>query len=379
MHTDLLKELLLEAAPSGHEARATQRWRAEAQTFADQVSQDSYGNVYAELNPPPVGTPGSTAPSRPIALMAHLDEIGLMVTHVADDGIISFAGIGWWDPQVLVGQRVRLLAEGGDIIGVVGKVAIHLMNEADKLRASTLAGLWIDTTLIPEDARRRLPTGTVGVLEQPPLEQDGHLIARALDNRAGAFIVLEVLRELKARRVTRHVVAVATVEEELGFFGAQVSGYRLNPAAAIVVDGLHDTGQPGVGDSRYGRVRFGSGANLAVGSRLDARLLGQLKRAADEHGIPYSLSARPERSDTDADGLALARAGIPTALVSLPLRNVHTPSEMVRLSDVQACIDLLVAWVCALPEGAPPVPDLELWPSEEPGEERSHADPGERS
>jgi len=302
-----------------------------------------------------------------------------MVTHVADDGVVSFVGIGWWDPQVMVGQRVRLLAQGGDVIGVVGKVAIHLLDAAGQLRASTVAGLWIDTTLSPEDAQRRLPTGTVGVLEQPPLEQDGHLIARALDNRAGAFIVLEALRELRARQVTRHVVAVATVEEELGFFGVQVSGYRLNPAAAIVVDGLHETGQPGVGDARYGRVRFGSGANLAVGARLDARLLGQLKRAAEEHGIPYSLSARPERSDTDADGLALARAGIPTALVSLPLRNVHTPSEMVRLSDVQACIDLLVAWVCALPEGAPPVPDLELWPSEEPGEERSHADPGERS
>ena len=369
MRTDLLKELLLQAAPSGHEARATRRWRTEAQTFADVVRQDAYGNVYAELNPPPADPSGSAAPSRPIALMAHLDEIGLMVTNVADDGVVSFVGIGMWDPQVLVGQRVRLLAEGGDVIGVVGKLAIHLMDAADQLRASTIAGLWIDTTLSPEDARRRLPTGTFGVLEQPPTEQDGHLIARALDNRAGAFIVLEALRELGRLGVRHHLVAVGTVEEELGFFGAQVSGYRLNPAAAIVVDGLHETGQPGVGDARYGRVRFGSGANLSVGARLDARLLGQLKKAADEHGIPYSLSARPESSETDNDSLALVRAGIPTALVSLPLRNVHTPSEMVRLSDVQACIDLLVAWVCGLPEDAPPVQELESWSGEGPSDD----------
>lgn len=350
MNTDFLKALLSEAAPSGHEERAAAVWRAEAETFADRVWADDYGNVYAEIHPPDSPQPEV----RPIALTAHLDEIGLMVTHIDEGGLIAFAGIGWWDPQVLVGQRVRLLAAEGDLIGVIGKLAVHLMEPAEATRAVRMPDLWIDVPLDEAELRRRVPTGTVGVLEQAPLEVGGHLIARALDNRAGAFIVLEALRRLKAAGVARRVVAVATVEEELGFFGAQVSGHALNPAAAVIVDGLHETGQPGVGDRRYGRVRFGSGANLAVGARLSRRLLDQLVRVAREQDIAHSLSARPEATGTDNDQLALARAGIPTAQLSLPMRYVHSPSEMVCLSDVGACTDLIVAWAGRL--GA----DLEL-------------------
>ena len=343
MNLDFFKALLTAAAPSGYEARAANVWTAEAQGFADRVHEDHYGNVYAEINPPAEGQE-----SRPIALMGHLDEIGLIVSHVNDKGLIAFLGIGGWDPQVLVGQRIRLLAQDGDVLGVIGKKAIHVMDEFDRKKASKLEDLWIDTGLELDEVKRRIPVGTVGVIEQPPIEQNGHLISKALDNRAGAFIVLEALRAMKAAGVTAHVVAVGTSQEEIGCFGAQVSGYRLDPAAGVVVDVTHETLQPGVDEKKYGAVPFGSGANLSVGAMISPVISRQMQEVGRAQEIPFTLSASPRYTGTDADTLALVRAGVPLAVVSIPNRYMHSPSEMVRLSDVQACIDIIAAWAGSL-------------------------------
>ena len=342
MNLDFFKSLLTAAAPSGYEARAAQVWKAEAETFADRVHEDHYGNVYAEINPPAEGE------GRPIALMGHLDEIGLMVSHIGDKGMIAFLGIGGWDPQVLVGQRIRLLAEEGDILGVIGKKAIHVMEGDERSKASKLEDLWIDTALDTDEVRRRIPVGTVGVIEQPPIEQNGHLISKAIDNRAGAYIVLEALRAMKAAGVKAHVVAVGTSQEEIGCFGAQVSGYRLNPVAGVVVDVTHETTQPGVSEKKYGVAPFGSGANLAVGAMVSPVILRQMQAVAKAREIPTTLSANPRYTGTDNDSLALVRAGVPTAVVSIPNRYMHSPSEMVKLSDVQACVDIIAGWAESL-------------------------------
>nr|WP_229775890.1 M20/M25/M40 family metallo-hydrolase [Deinococcus ruber] len=343
VNLDFLKALLTAAAPSGCEARASAIWTQEAQGFADHVHEDHYGNVYAEINPPAAGTD-----SQPIVLMGHIDEIGLMVSHIDDKGMLAFMGVGGWDPQVLVGQRIRLLADEGDILGVIGKKAIHVMEGDERSKASKLEDLWIDTALDVEEVKRRISVGTVGVIEQPPLEVNGHLISKALDNRAGAFVVLEALRAMKAAGVTRHVVAVGTSQEEIGCFGAQVSGYRLNPSAGVVVDVTHETNQPGVNEKKYGVVPFGSGANLAVGSMVNPVILRQMKAVAAKTGVAYTLSANPRYTGTDNDTLALVRTGVPAAVVSIPNRYMHSPNEMVRLSDVQACIDIIAGWVGSL-------------------------------
>jgi len=343
VNLDFLKALLLAAAPSGYEARAASVWKAEAEGFADRVSEDHYGNVYAEINPPADG-----AESRPLALMGHLDEIGLIVSHIDDKGMLAFLGIGGWDGQVLVGQRIRLLAEEGDILGVIGKKAIHVMEGDERTKASKLEDLWIDTALSLEDVKRRIPVGTVGVIEQPPIEQNGHLISKAIDNRVGAFIVLEALRAMKAAGVKAHVVAVGTSQEEIGCFGALVSGYKLDPSAGVVVDVTHETNQPGVNEKKYGVVPFGSGANLSVGAMVSPVIVRQMQTVAKAREIPFTLSASPRYTGTDGDSLALVRAGVPIAVVSIPNRYMHSPSEMVRLSDVQACIDIIAGWAESL-------------------------------
>ena len=248
INRDFLFRLLAQAAPSGYERRAADVWKAEAGSFA-RVSEDHYGNVYAEVGP-------EGAPT--IALMGHLDEIGLIVSHVSSEGWISVLGVGGWDPQVLVGQRIRLLAPGGDIIGVIGKKAIHVMEQDERSKASKLEDLWIDIGRPGDEVKELVPVGTYGVIEQPAIMVGTKVVSRAIDNRIGAFIVLEALRKVKDFAHKYRVVAVGTAQEEIGVFGAHVSGYRLDPAAGIVVDVTHETDQPGVSVKKYGVSPFGS-------------------------------------------------------------------------------------------------------------------------
>lgn len=335
INLEFLFRLLSVAAPSGSERRAADVWKREAAAFA-RVSEDHFGNVYAEVGP-------EGAPT--IALMGHLDEIGLIVSHVSDEGFLSVLGVGGWDPQVLVGQRVRLLAPGGDLLGVIGKKAIHVMEADERTKASKLEDLWIDVGLDKDSVKARIPIGTVAVIEQLPVMIGDKIVSRALDNRVGAFIVLEALRAVAGHDLKHRVVAVGTSQEEIGAFGAQVGGYLLNPVAGIAVDVTHETKQPGVSEKKYGVVPFGSGANLSVNPLSSPALNRALIDAAGAEHIPYTLSAAGRYSGTDADTLTLVRAGVPTAVVSIPNRYMHSPSEMVDARDVKACTDIIAAWL----------------------------------
>ena len=340
INREFLFQLLSVAAPSGAERRAADVWLKEAGTFA-RTHEDHYGNAYAEVGPE--GAPV-------IALMGHLDEIGLIVSHVNDDGNISVLGVGGWDPQVLVGQRIRLLAPGGDMLGVIGKKAIHVMEQEERTKASKLEDLWIDVGLEADEVKERVPVGTYGVIEQGPVMVGSKVVSRALDNRVGAFIVLEALKAVKDLPLRHRIVAVGTAQEEIGVFGAHTSGYALDPIAGIAVDVTHETKQPGVKKEKYGVAPFGSGANLSVGPMNNPTLLRQLTDAAKKNDIPYTLSASGRYTGTDSDALTLVRGGVPTAVVSIPNRYMHSPSEMIDERDARACIDLIAAWIRELEE-----------------------------
>lgn len=344
MNQEFLTELLQAAGPSGYERRAADVFAKEAETFA-RVHEDHFGNVYAEVGP-------EDAPV--LALLGHLDEIGLIVSHVGKEGFIHVQPIGGWDPQVLVGQRIRLLAPGGDVIGVIGKKAIHVMEPEERKKASTLEELWIDIGLPADEVKALIPVGTPAVIDQGPVQVGNCLVSRAIDDRIGAFVVLEALRRLKAEDLRCRVVAVGTAQEEIGVFGAKLSSYALSPVAGIAVDVTHETGQPGVKKERFGELPFGSGANLETGPLLSPGVLAGLKAAGDKEGIPYTVSARGRFTGTDADAMALSKAGVPSAVVSVPNRYMHSPNEMVDLRDVQACIDIIAAFA----QGFDPEADL---------------------
>lgn len=336
---EFLFDLLSVAGPSGQERRAADVYTKEAEQFA-KVHEDHYGNVYAELGPE--GAPA-------IALLGHLDEIGLTVSHIDDDGFVQFLPLGGWDPQVLVAQRVRVLAPEGDLIGVIGKKAIHAMTPEEIKNASKIKDLWIDLGLSVEDVKAKVPIGTNIVIDQGPIEVGNNIVSRAIDNRIGAFIVLEAMRAVKDHDLKHRIVAIGTAQEELGCFGSKLTGFHLNPVAAIAVDVTHETKQKGIETQQYGSKEFGTGANITTGPMQNPKIFQGLKKAAEDNDIKHTVTATGRLTYTDADTIGLAGTGVPNGLVSIPNRYMHSPCEMIDPADITACIDVIAHWIKSLP------------------------------
>jgi len=336
---DFFKRLLDAPGPSGFERGPARLWRDEAAGFA-KVEADVAGNCYATVNPG--GSPR-------VMLTGHLDEIGLMVVHVDDDGFLSFAGIGGWDPQVLVGQRVRLEGRTGPVDGVIGKKAIHLIKSDEREKASKITDLWIDIgARTRAEALERVRVGDAGVLRAGVVElPNRRLVSRSIDNRVGSFVVLEALRQLAAKLPAASVVAVGTTQEEIASTGggARTSAFGLEPAAAIVVDVTHATDSPGVEKKEVGDFKLGGGPVLSRGSAASPVVFEQLVAAAEAEQIPYGIEAAPRGTSTDADAIYTSRRGIATGVVSVPCRYMHSPNEMVDLEDLDRTVALLCAWV----------------------------------
>jgi putative aminopeptidase FrvX len=334
-----LKKLLDTPGPSSFEAAPARAWRSEAERLADAVDADVGGNSFATLNPQ--GKPR-------LMLAGHIDEIGIMITHIDDEGYLSFDTIGGWDHQVFVGQRVILLGRQGMVTGVVGKRAIHLMEREDREKVSKVEDLWIDVGAGNRgEAEARLRIGDPGVLAAGVLEfPNGRLVSRCIDNRIGAFVVLEAVRMLSKARPKASVTAVATTREEIAATGggARSSAVSLEPDVAIVVDVTHATDYPGVDKRRHGDYRLGGGPVLSRGASV-SEVVFELLAAADEaEGIPYAIEAASRDTRTDAEAIFNAHRGVATALVSVPNRYMHSPNEMIALEDLDRTARLLAAF-----------------------------------
>ncbi|HUR93140.1 MAG TPA: M20/M25/M40 family metallo-hydrolase [Gemmatimonadales bacterium] len=336
-----LKSLLDTPGPSAFEAAPARVWRAEAERFADAVRADVAGNSFATLN----------GDGRPRVMFAgHIDEIGVMVSHIDDDGYLSFDTIGGWDHQVFVGQRVRLLGRGGTVTGVVGKKAIHIMDKDDREKVSKVEDLWIDIGAASKsEAERQLRIGDPGVLAAGVLEfPNGRLVSRCIDNRIGAFVVLEALRLLAdGPAAGASVTAVATTREEIAATGggARSSAAVLEPDVAIVIDVTHATDYPGIDKRKHGDYRLGGGPVLSRGASVSENVFERLAEAAEAEQIPFSIEAASRDTHTDAEAIFNAHRGVATALVSVPNRYMHSPNEMVALEDLDRTARLLAAFV----------------------------------
>jgi putative aminopeptidase FrvX len=346
-HSIAFLERLLDApGPSGFEIEPARVWREEAESFADAVEADVSGNSMATLNP-------GGAPR--VMLAGHVDEIGLMITHVDEEGFLYVDGIGGWDPQVLVGQRIRILSRDGHVRGVVGKKPIHLIKPEEKEKASKITDLWVD--IGARDRARALEMGVrvgdCGVIDATSLRLGEDLIAsRAIDNRIGAFVVLEALRLLSQRRegLSAEVTAVATAQEEIAYHGggARTSAYRLKPDVAIVVDVTFATDAPQIEKKEHGERALGSGPVLSRGSSVHPLVVERLVDAAEAEGIPFTLQAAARYTATDADAIHISRSGVPTGVVSVPNRYMHSPNEIVSLKDLDSTASLIAAFVRGL-------------------------------
>jgi putative aminopeptidase FrvX len=335
-----LKRLLDTPAPSGFEGSAARVWRDEAATFADRVTTDVAGNSMAEINPG--GSPT-------IMIDGHIDEIGLIVQYIDDDGFVYPSAIGGWDPQVLVGQRIRFLTRGGDVLGVVGKKPIHLMKTADREQASKMTDLWVDIGACNRaEAEGRISVGDPGVIDSKTIDfPNNRIVSRSIDDRIGAFVALEALRRYAHDPGPARVVAAATTQEEIAWHGggALVCTNCINPQMALVIDVTFATDHPSVEKKEIGDHRIGGGPVLSRGAVISPVVFDLLRAAAEAHGIKYSVHAAGRDTSTNADAIHIAREGVATGLVSIPNRYMHSPNELVSLDDVDRTSTLL-AEVC---------------------------------
>jgi putative aminopeptidase FrvX len=336
-----LLELLDVPAPSGFEEPAADRFRDYATNFGASVHADSLGNTYAT-------TGKGRGPL--IAVVGHLDEIGLIVTRINAQGFCKVASIGGWDAVVLPGQRVRILGTpaGGPVLGSISRTAVHALDADARTRAPKLEDLWVDIGAADGDAARQLVrVGDPMVMDVVPRriggEDSTRMVSRSIDNRIGAFVALEVARLAAERDLAAEVVAVGSVGEENGMGGATVAAYNLQPDRTCVVDVTTPGDTPGASD--LGDLKLGKGPIISRGATLSARVVEELLAAAEEAELPHQLRAKGLRTATDADQTIKAGRGMATCLVSVPARYLHTPVEQVDLRDVRTSIDVILAWV----------------------------------
>ncbi len=280
----LLLDLLAARGPSGYETAPVAVWREAASAFAE-VSTDVLGTPLARVAP----KHGFEREARRLLVMGHIDEIGLIVTHIDDDGYLWFGPVGGWDAQILVGQRVTVNTRGGRVLGVVGKKPIHLLREEDRKKVAEVRDLHIDIGARDgDDARERVRIGDVAVIDADPAElPNGRLTSRALDNRLGSFVALEAARLVAAAGGAEwELAAVAVAQEEITFGGSSTSAFSLEPDAAIVVDVTHATDAPGIEIKEIGKHELGSGPVLSRGSTLHPQLFELLHETAERETDP---------------------------------------------------------------------------------------------
>jgi endoglucanase len=330
-----LKKLLDTPGPSSFESAPARVWRAEASRFA-QVTSDVAGNSMAVVNPD--GSPT-------IMLAGHIDEIGVIVTYIDDDGYVYIAPIGGWDPQVLVGQRIRFTGRHGDVIGVIGKIPVHIIRVEDREKAARMRDLWVDVgARDKKECLTMLSVGDPGVIDAHAVElPNARLASRSIDNRIGAFAVLEALRRYAAKPGRARVVAVATAQEEIAYHGggALVCASCLQPQMAIVVDVTFAIDHPNIEKKEHGEARLDGGPVLTRGAVVSPVVFGLLRDVAEKKKIPFTVHAAGRDTGTDADAIHIAREGVATGLVSIPNRYMHSPSEMISLNDVNNVAELI--------------------------------------
>jgi endoglucanase len=340
---EFLTRLLTAAGPSGHENEAARAWREGCSAFTEQVGSDHLGSSYARV----AGTAGGPT----LAVVGHIDEIGVHITHVDDSGFLRFGEVGGWDPLVLVGQRVAISTRSGSVTGVIGRKPIHLMKDDDRKQAPKIKDLHIDIGAVDgDDARGLVRIGDVAVIDVAPLElRHGRVISRALDNRVGCYVAAEAARLVAANGgAAGDVVALAVVQEETTFAGSRTSAFAQEPDVAIVVDVTFETDQPGVELGEMTKHTFGSGPVIGRGTTLHPMVFELLHDTAVQEDIPFTVESLGRGTGTDADAIHLSRAGVPTGLVSVPSRYMHSPVEMVSLPDIDAAARLIAAFAARL-------------------------------
>jgi endoglucanase len=343
---NFLGKLLQTPTPSSAEHRGQRVWLDYVRPFADKVETDTYGNALAVLNPK--GSPR-------IMVEGHADEIAFQVQYIDDDGFLWFSGVGGHDPSLARGQRVHIHGRHGEVLGVIGALAIHMQDRGKKAEVPELHDLFIDIGAANrKEAEERVAVGdlityTVGFQQ---LHGDIY-IARACDNRIGTFVAAEVLRlcAKAGKKLKASVIAASAIGEENGLYGAEMIGYSVHPDAALVIDVGQATDIPVASKKKFGDTRLGKGPILSRGSVNHPVLVERLEAVALKRKIAFQRGIDPRRSGTDADAIFLQRGGIATVAIGVPNRYMHTPVEAIHLGDLENLAEWLTAFILEVKPG----------------------------
>jgi endoglucanase len=335
-----LKSLISTSGLSGFEAPVRQLIEDTWRPLTDEVHVSPVGSLHALKR-------GQAAPPRPALLLAaHMDAIGLMVTSIVGE-FLHVTEIGGLDPRVLPGQIVTIHGRQ-DLPGIIVQPPAHLMPPDNRSGPATLQNLLVDAGLTAAELKRLVRPGDLVSFAQPPIEIAGEVLAgHSLDNRASVAAITHCLQELQARPIQWDLWAVATTQEEETFAGAYTSGYQIRPALAVAID---VTFASSPGSPSHKTFPMGKGPTLGWGPNVHPGLHNAFKKVADRLEMPYSLDLMPRHSGTDAYALQVAAEGIPTMVLSIPLRYMHTAVEMISMKDVARAGRLLAEFAASLDE-----------------------------
>jgi len=338
---EFLKALLATPSPSGYERPIQDVVRNYVRDFADEVRTDLHGNVIAVKNP--------SAKLR-VMFAGHCDQIGMLVTHIHDQGFLYAQTIGGWDPQQLIGQRMIIWAAGGPIPAVISRKPIHLLSDEERKQVVKIDDLWLDIGAKSKaEAAELVRIGDPVTLQLQYQEmRNGLASSPAMDNKCGLWVVIESLRRASKANLNCGVYAVSTVAEEIGLRGAKTSAFGIDPQVGIAVDVTHATDCPTIDKRQNGDIALGNGPVVFRGPNMNPVVSDRLLETARQKEIVCQVAAAGRAVPNDANVLQTNRAGVATGLVSIPNRYMHSAVEMISLHDIDRAADLLAEFVIGL-------------------------------
>ncbi|GAA5520468.1 putative aminopeptidase YsdC [Fodinibius salicampi] len=342
---EFLEELLITPSPTGFESQGQKVWKKYVEQFADSVEADAYGSACAKLN--------TSFDVVTVMLEAHCDEIGMIVQHITENGFVYINKLGGSDSTIARAKRVNIHTKKGVVSGVIGNTAIHLQ---DKKNGGGKQPAWKDIYVdigaqSREEALEMVQVGDpITYADEYEYLSDDILSGRGLDNRIGGFMIAQVLRKLEERRdeLNVNVVALNSVQEEIGGYGARMMSYRIDPDMALVTDVTHATDTPGIKNKEHGLVKLGEGPSLQHGGANHPKIVEYLEEISEQKEISIQHEATSVRTGTDTDSIFYQKTGIPSALISLPLRYMHSPVETASLKDLHSLVDLMTEAVLSM-------------------------------
>ena len=332
-----LNEYINNISPTGFESSGQRLWLKYIEPFIDKWDIDDYGSAYATINP---------GQKYSVVIEAHADEISWFVNYISDKGMIQVIKNGGSDPVIAPSKRVFIHTKNGPVEGVFGWPAIHLRRIKDESKTPTLENIFVDVGAKDKEEvlKMGIHVGSVITFRDELLKlNDRFYCGKSLDNKIGGFALTQVVRLLKKNniRLPYTLYIVNAVQEEVGLRGARMIADRLNPNAAIVTDVTHDTSTPMIKMAKEGDIQCGNGPSLAFAPATHYRLLDLVMEAATESKIPFQRSAYSRATGTDTDAFAYSRSGIPSVLLSTPLKYMHTTVEMCDKNDVENLVKLI--------------------------------------